>query len=253
MRNVRTYGEAPFRTAVLHGGPGALGEMAPVARELAGGRGVLEPLQTKDSIEGLIGELKLGLEEEASGPVTLIGHSWGAWLGCLFAASHPSLVQKLVLVSSGPFEEKYAPQIMGNRLKRLSLPEQKEVHLLQKDLKDPHAFARFGELMSQADFYDPLPMRTEGVELRPDLFQGVWGEASELRKNGGLLARVKELRCSVTAFHGDHDPHPAEGVEKPLSKILKDFRFILLEKCGHIPWMEKQARDPFFAALNREL
>jgi pimeloyl-ACP methyl ester carboxylesterase len=227
--------------------------MAPVARELAGTRGVLEPLQTKDSIEALIGELKLVLEEEASGPAVLIGYSWGAWLGLLFAARHPALVQKLVLVSSGPFEEKYVARIMGSRLKRLSAQEQREVHLLQKDLKDPDKFARFGELMSQADFYDPLPMKTEGVELRPDLFQGVWGEASELRKNGQLLARIKDIQCPVTAIHGDHDPHPAEGVEKPLAAALKGFRFILLEKCGHTPWMEKQARDPFFEALNKEL
>ena len=29
--NPRTYGDAPFRVAVIHGGPGAAGEMAPVA------------------------------------------------------------------------------------------------------------------------------------------------------------------------------------------------------------------------------
>ncbi|HEY5599053.1 MAG TPA: alpha/beta hydrolase, partial [Candidatus Manganitrophaceae bacterium] len=213
--------------------------MAPVARELAEKRGVLEPLQTKDSIEALIGELKLVLEEEASGPAVLIGHSWGAWLGFLFAARHPALVQRLVLVSSGPFEEKYASRIMASRLKRLSEQEQKEVHLLQKGMKDPDQFARLGELMSRADFYDPLPMKTEGVELRPDLFQRVWGEASELRKSGKLLRKAGEIKCPVTAIHGDHDPHPAEGVEKPLAAALNGFKFILLEKCGHIPWMEK--------------
>ena len=37
VKNLRTYGEAPFNIAVIHGGPGAAGEMAPVARELASG------------------------------------------------------------------------------------------------------------------------------------------------------------------------------------------------------------------------
>lgn len=45
---LRTYGQAPFKGAVLHGGPGAPGEMAPVAKELARFCGVLEPLQTKE-------------------------------------------------------------------------------------------------------------------------------------------------------------------------------------------------------------
>jgi len=46
MKNLRIYGNPPFKVAVLHGGPGATRQMAPVARELSLKRGVLEPLQT---------------------------------------------------------------------------------------------------------------------------------------------------------------------------------------------------------------
>lgn len=44
MEKFRSYGTAPFEIVVIHGGPGAPGEMAPVARELSGQFGVLEPL-----------------------------------------------------------------------------------------------------------------------------------------------------------------------------------------------------------------
>jgi pimeloyl-ACP methyl ester carboxylesterase len=57
----------------------------------------------------------------------------------------------------------------------------------------------------------------------------------------------------VVAIHGDYDPHPAEGVQKPLSAILENFRFILLKNCGHKPWVERQARDRFYAVLKVEL
>jgi pimeloyl-ACP methyl ester carboxylesterase len=57
----------------------------------------------------------------------------------------------------------------------------------------------------------------------------------------------------VLAIHGDSDPHPAAGVREPLSRTLPDFRFILLEKCGHMPWLERQARDTFYALLREEL
>jgi hypothetical protein len=33
MKNLRTYGKAPFSVAVIHGGPGGGGEAAPVARD----------------------------------------------------------------------------------------------------------------------------------------------------------------------------------------------------------------------------
>jgi pimeloyl-ACP methyl ester carboxylesterase len=253
MKNFRIYGKPPFAVAVLHGGPGASGEMAPVARELSQERGVLEPLQTASSVEGQIEELKLVLEEQGDIPVILIGYSWGAWLGFHFAARNPALVRKLILVSSGPFQEKYAAAIQKNRLNRLSPKEQEEVQSLRGKLEDAQAFARFGEIMSQADFYDPLPMSGEALELRPDIYQGVWNGAKDLRRSGELLKRGKQIQCPVVALHGDHDPHPAEGVQKLLSATLKSFRFILLEKCGHTPWMEKQARDEFFRILRVEV
>jgi pimeloyl-ACP methyl ester carboxylesterase len=49
----------------------------------------------------------------------------------------------------------------------------------------------------------------------------------------------KNIECPVVAIHGDYDPHPADGVRIPLSNVLKDFRFILLGKCGHVPWFER--------------
>jgi len=46
---------------------------------------------------------------------------------------------------------------------------------------------------------------------------------------------------------------PAEGVQKPLSTMLKSFRFVLLKNCGHMPWIERQARDKFYGILREEL
>ena len=254
MDNLRTYGHPPYTVVLLHGGPGVAGEMAPVAQELSAKWGVLEPLQTRDSVGGQVEELKLALEEMATTPAVVAGYSWGAWLGFLLAARHPALVKKLILISSGPFEEKYAPQILKTRLQRLSKKERDDAEFLMTRMhEDPLAFGLFGEMMAKGDFYDPLPMRPEGVELRPDIHKSVWAEGKELRKSGKLLEEAKAIHCPVVAIHGDHDPHPAEGVQKPLSTVLKDFRFILLEKCGHTPWMEKQARDEFFRVLSGEL
>lgn len=253
MENPRIYGKPPYQVAVLHGGPGALGELAPVARELARLQGVLEPLQTRSTIKDLLDELKKILVKKASLPVVLIGHSWGAWLGYIFAARHPKLVKKLILVSSGPFEKKYEPRVMGERLRRLSVKKRRKVMALLKNLWSPAAFARLGKILTGADSYDPLAVHFKGIKLRPELFQNVWSEAAELRKSGKLLKMGKLIRCPVVAVHGDYDPHPAEGVKKPLSGVLGDFRFVLLKQCGHTPWAEKRAREKFFNVLNDEL
>jgi pimeloyl-ACP methyl ester carboxylesterase len=228
--------------------------MGPVALELASSRGVLEPLQTRDSIEGQIQELKITLEEHASLPVILVGYSWGAWLAFLTASRYPGLVRKVILVSSGPFEEKYAGQILQTRLKRLSPRESKEAKiLLGKKTLNREELTRLGELMALVDDYDPLPMKPEGMDLNPVIFEKVWKEAAELRKSGKLLEAAGKIQCPVVAIHGDHDPHPAAGVEEPLKAVLSDFKLILLERCGHSPWMEKRAREHFFRILEETL
>lgn len=259
MNNLRTYGNPPFRIAVIHGGPGAPGEMAPVARELSKTYGVLEPLQTKSTVKEQTQELKHSLHENASLPVTLIGHSWGAILSFIFTAQNSSFVEKLVLVGSGVFEDRYAVDITSTRLNRLSKEDRARTDTLSKILNDQNGkdksktFARLGELIFKADSYYPLLYKTEVIECQYDVYKSVWEGAKDLRSSGELVALGKNIQCPVVAIHGDYDPHPAEGIEVPLSSALKDFRLILLKNCGHYPWLERNARERFFQILNEEL
>lgn len=69
MDHIRKYGVSPFAVAVIHGGPGAFGEMASVAQELAGVRGTLKPLQTSFSVEGQVRELQTGLKNTVIFPL----------------------------------------------------------------------------------------------------------------------------------------------------------------------------------------
>jgi pimeloyl-ACP methyl ester carboxylesterase len=262
MKNLRKYGQSPYTVAVVHGGPGAPGELAPVARELSSLTGVLEPLQTKSTLEGQVQELRGVLKEHADLPVILIGHSWGAFLSFIVAARYPALVKKLILIGSGPFEQKYADNIAGDRLNRLSEEERIEAINLIDIINGSAAgdkdksMARLGALFAKADTYAPLPPllpEKEVFAVSEEINRLVWAEAKELRISGELLEMGKEIKCPVLAIHGDYDPHLAEGTKVPLARVLKDFRFVLLEKCGHEPWMERFARDKFYELLRREI
>ncbi len=69
MEKFRKYGDPPFRVAVVHGGPGAAGQLAPLAVELSKSISILEPLQAALSIEGQIKELYEVLESNSEHPV----------------------------------------------------------------------------------------------------------------------------------------------------------------------------------------
>jgi pimeloyl-ACP methyl ester carboxylesterase len=168
----------------------------------------------------------------------------------------------LILVGSGPFEERYVSALREARMSRLSAEEQAEFDSIVRALSDPAAddkdalLARLGMLARKTDACDPLPeepAEEDAVDLRGEVFQGVWEAAAEMRRSGRLLGLAREIRCPVVAIHGDHDPHPAEGVRAPLAEILHEFRFVLLRRCGHKPWIERQAKAEFYTALKEEL
>src|SRR5687768_15947026 len=126
--------------------------------------------------------------------------------------------------------------------------------MIAQDRDSPQV--RLGVLDSMTDSYESIVTVSEAsdpINIQGDVFQSVWATAAEWRSNGKLLELGRHIQCPVVAFYGDYDPHPAEGVQKPLSVPLKDFRFVLLKNCGHRPWFERQARDSFYEAIQREI
>ena len=263
MVKTKSHGDPPFRVVVVHGGPGGGGEMAPVAERLARRRGVVEPIQTAATLEGQIEELSATVGDRCEPPVTLLGYSWGAWLSLLVAAGHPRLVAKLILIGSSPLEERYVPRLRENRLRRLNESQRLEYEAIRAGLGNPQEknrdalLGRLGAVLGPAtDSYAPMD---DGGEMDQEvvcdgaIFQRVWPQAAELRRSGRLMQEGGAVQCPVVAVHGDYDPHPWEGVRDPLASKLKNFRFVLLERCGHNPWIEKFAREEFFRTIEGEL
>ena len=259
---LRRYGDAPYHVAVLHGGPGVLGYLAPVATRLAARRSVLEPLQRAPSLAGQLEELDALLAGGgARYPVTLVGHSWGAVLGYLAAAHHPERVRRLVLVASAPFDEASGAATLATRLARLPGDDRRAAESARAVLDDPAAaaparaatLAEVDRLFARVDAWDPLRLDVGVLEDLPDVYHAVWREVGVLRASGELVALGARIRCPVLGIHGDYDPHPADGVRRPLAGVLADFRWVLLEHCGHTPWLEREAAESFYAVLDAEL
>ncbi len=240
--------------------------MAPVAKELASmfEIGVLEPLQTADTIDGQVEELRAVLEQHSDSPITVIGHSWGAWISYILAARHQSIVRKLILVGSGPYEHKYVQEMNETRESRLSDQDKGRLRdlaglfdeLEPGSQRQKEMFAEMGRIMSRVDSYRPIDADdADGkvLDFQPELYRKLMPEAIALRKSGELLCIGQSIKCPVIAIHGDHDPHPYSGVEEPLSRQVRDFQFVLLENCGHSPWNERLAREGFYRILRQEL
>jgi pimeloyl-ACP methyl ester carboxylesterase len=257
MQKYRKHGKNKPNIAVLHGGPGAPGTVGDLARQLGKKLAVLEPMQSQRSISAQIQVLHDILGKETKLPVTLIGHSWGAWLAWLFAAEHPEYIRKIILVGCGAFQSKFVEQMNLTRQQRLSKQDKTEIDRLFKKLTkaaDKSALLpKIGKIMDKTDSYQEIATDCPTLPFQTEVFVPLMKELNHLRSSGELLQKGRQIKCPVIAIHGDYDPHPAEGIQLPLESVLQNFRFYLLEKCGHNPWREKFAKDKFYKIVLQEL
>jgi len=257
---VRHYGDLPYKVAVLHGGPGAPGYMMLVARELSKYAGIIEPMQSKDWVDGQIDELREQLKKYGEPPFILIGSSWGAVLALLTAARHEIEISKLILIGSAVYDAESSAGIEGRRLERLTQQQRDRYIELVNALQTAEGeqankmMAEWAELFSSTDFYDPITTDLGVIETQHHINFKVWPEFAALRdKPGYLKSEFSTIDIPTVVIHGDHDPHPIDGIWPFLQSCIPDIKLHILKNCGHYPWVERHAKDRFYEILREEI
>lgn len=250
LGQVRVYGRRPYRVAVLHGGPGGAGELAPVADGLAmQGISAIEPWQTATGVAGQVDELARQITAAAHPPVALIGWSWGAWLAVLLAAERPDLADRLILIGSPAFRAGDGARDISLRDGKLTAAEHAELGVLKARAGlTAQESARFIALSERMDAVEPdaIPV---AVSVDFEINRRVWAEALALRQAGLLLERLQAVRCPITLLHGACDPRLARGAIDPVIATHPTAHVQVFPRCGHKPWIEKHAKAAFWAAL----
>ena len=117
---VRTYGSGHPSAVVLHGGPGAPGSAAGLARGLSQYFHVIEPLQRRSGGPILtVDQHAADLAGVCPSKSVIVGWSWGAMLALSFAARYPEKAAALVLVGCGTYDAGTRGLIQPTVLSRL--------------------------------------------------------------------------------------------------------------------------------------
>lgn len=233
---------------MVHGGPGAPGSAAGAARLLSGRGAVVEPLQSAGSVDGLVDELAGQLRHLSGGPLAVVGHSWGAMLGYLVAARDPGLVDALVMVASPPLTAAAEAEAQRRRVAGLSAAERGELRALSEPADVGLAAPRWEAWLQRTESVEPVAIESEWLALHADIARRVWAEVT--RRRSELVAEGRRIRCPVTVVHGDGDPRPLAGVVDSLRGVVAELHVVVLERCGHFPWIERHAREPFRQAVD---
>ena len=262
-KNFRTWGAPPYHTITIHGGPGAAGELARFSKILSQDFSCVELLQTKFSVDDEIQEIYDMITKYADDLVVLIGHSWGALISLLFSARNLEAVKKLILVGCPPLVERYVQNVQDTRWDRISmdqLPKIKDIEFRMDD-SDPQiqnqAFFEFGKFYETIDSFslDPTLQIEDPSILRYsyEIANKIWLNFIPIRRSGQLLEEISKIKSELVFIHGEFDPHPIEGIEKPLQSINKPYTLHILKECGHSPWVEHYAYQQFYEILKKEL
>jgi pimeloyl-ACP methyl ester carboxylesterase len=257
---VRTYGESGPTVVLLHGGPGAPGYMAPVARGLADAFRVFEPFQRGSGAEPLtvarhVADLRDLVDSLPAGPrPALVGSSWGAMLALAFAAAHPALAGPLVLIGCGTFDLGARARMQEILEARMDDQLRRRLANLTEEFADPDQ-----RLRAQGRLILPLycsdlaadEMELGACDARAN--RETWDDMLRLQEQGVYPAAFSAIRGPVLMLHGDADPHPGRMILASLEPHLPQLEYREWARCGHYPWLEKAVREEFFACLRHWL
>jgi len=114
---------------------------------------------------------------------------------------------------------------------------------------------RMGGLFGRAQSCDLLEEEPDLPAVQVDAagHQQTWRDALRLQEEGVEPAAFAAIRAPVLMLHGEQDPHPGPQIRDSLRPFLPQLRYRSFPRCGHSPWRERHAREPFLAALREWL
>jgi len=256
--DVRTYPGRAGPIVVLHGGPGAPGSAAGLAKALAPAFDVWEPLQRRSGdVDLTVDRHVTDLHDVFPEGATIVGHSWGAMLGLSYAARHPTAVRALALVGCGTYDRRSRSEYQHRFEARLD-----DTSRVRRDELEA-ALARGGtgaERDGVLALRGELAAEVQSVELLPDGglptlpadaagHEETWRDVLR-RQDSGLEPRSFEaISAPVLMLHGAEDPHPGAMIRDSLLPYVPQLEYVEITRCGHEPWRERQGRASFLSAL----
>jgi proline iminopeptidase len=209
-------------------------------------------INLKQSVEDISSVLKkLKLDR-----VTIVGHSWGAMLAVNFAIAHPSQINKLVLIGSGPLAFSDFMIQEANIRARATRVEMENLERLQDSMsqaKSPSEATayrkQFGKQFLRLISYDAMRIDTifEEVSKSRTNFAMQFLMIQDLQKmNYNVKSKIGSLNFPTLVICGRQDPiglFPSIY----LKELNNKFNLVWVEKSGHFTWLEQPG--PFFLEL----
>ena len=256
---VRRYGHAGPLVLVLHGGPAAVGDVAPIAQGISKAFRAVEPWQRGSgsvplSVARHVADLhELATDLSGDAPLAMVGHSWGAMLALCYAAEYPAKAGPIVLVGCGTFDQAARNRMQATIEDRMDDDLRDQLRRTSTELADPaEQFMRAFKLTRHLFDFDPInpyPDKEESEPFDVEAHIETWVDMENLQADGIYPGAFGVIESPVLMLHGHYDPHPGSMIRDCLLRHLPQLEYHEWERCGHSPWIERFAREAFFTTI----
>jgi len=171
-------------------------------------------------------------------------------LALAYAADHPTVSAGLILIGCGTFSAAARAEFEARLDARLT-PRDRAclAGLKQAQVSADHRLAAEGRLMTRVYGYDIENVAEEIASVDAAAHERTWADMVRLQRDGTYPAAFAAIRVPVLMLHGQQDPHPGGLISDDLRAYIPHLEYRELPRCGHSPWLERQARRAFFDML----
>ncbi|MBS1788884.1 MAG: alpha/beta fold hydrolase [Acidobacteria bacterium] len=171
---------------------------------------------------------KLGIEK-----ASLVGNSLGGWTAAAFTIAHPDKVDKLVLVDAAGYSNKRwnGPEL--NRDLALTLNPSTVAGLKQSMSMIFYNKAMITDQFAETAFAAKLK-RGDGYTINAFI-------DSVLRGEDYLDGKTSAIKAPTLVVWGREDALTPLGIGEAFAQDIPGAQKIVIEKCGHVPQLEKAA------------
>ncbi|MEJ2693461.1 MAG: alpha/beta hydrolase, partial [Candidatus Thiodiazotropha sp.] len=123
---------------------------------------------------------------------------------------------------------------------------------LEEEVTDPEKQTMaWVEITKPIYHYSPIQSSARPYE-RFDLkgHDETWRDMMRCQEEDVYPQAFAAIKGPVIMLHGDYDPHPGRMTRDTLRQTIPHLEYREFEKCGHTPWMERDAREDFLAVLS---
>jgi len=222
------------------------------------GRSRSELTENQINVPNFINDIEAIRKALNADKITLLGHSWGGFLGMKYAIQYPDAVHKLILLDTMPASQEEFTEFIVEVTKRLA-PIHDELQALEAteiyQSGDPETVEKQLKLVFKTYLHDPNNIDKLHFNLTREAFHSgakVFALLCDqiFLKPYDIFADLPKIKSPTLILHGDNDPISYKMAEH-IHQSIPHAQFVKIEHCGHFPFVEQA--DELFPVIQKFL